>query len=63
MGDNAEIRRIVRIYSFEAEERLQAPSEAQALGHILSEEEPCLEDIVAPWRRFFEPWDPLETER
>lgn len=63
MGDDIEIRRIVRIYSFEAEERLQAPSEAQTLGHILSEGEPSLEDIVAPWRRFFEPWDPPGTER
>lgn len=63
MEDDIETRRIVRIYSFEAEERLPPSSDAHALGRVLSEEEPSLEDITAPWRRFFEPWEAQDSER
>ncbi|KAF2464831.1 uncharacterized protein BDR25DRAFT_271045 [Lindgomyces ingoldianus] len=55
-------RKVVRIYSFHAQERLPPTSDAHTLGRILSTEEPSLEDIIEPWRRFFEPYsesDPI----
>jgi hypothetical protein len=58
MADDHETRQIVRIYSFHAEDRL--PS---SLARVLSDREPSLDDIIAPWRKFYEPWDRKDAER
>ena len=63
MDDEFEERRLVRIYSFHARERIPEDSDAHALARVLSDEEPSLENIKKPWRHFFEPWDENEPEK
>ena len=58
-----ETKKLVRIYSFHAEERLQNTSNAHTIGRVLSSEETSLEDITKPWRIFFEAEDPLNHNR
>lgn len=64
MSDDIEARKIVRTYSPEAEERIPSGNDAHALANILSQDEPLSpEDIVAPWRIFFQPWENESSER
>ncbi|KAF2143196.1 uncharacterized protein K452DRAFT_286025 [Aplosporella prunicola CBS 121167] len=51
------------MYSFEVEERLPQGNVAHNLGSILSESKGDLEDLTAPWRKFFEPWKPSGSEK
>lgn len=53
---------LVRVYSNRAEERLAKCENGKALGQILSQTEPSLEDVLAPWRVFYEPWESVDTE-
>lgn len=56
-------RRIVRVYSFQAQDRFPPESDARVLSRVLTDQEPSLEDILQPWRRFYEPWEPPNNER
>lgn len=54
MDVTRESRQIVRIYSFEVEDRASTEG-ARVLGQALVEgEDGTLQDVTAPWRRFFE---------
>lgn len=63
MEDETATRRVVRVYSFHAEERLPAESDAHILARVLSESETSLDDIKDPWRKFFEPWQLKENDQ
>ncbi|CAJ2501363.1 Uu.00g042160.m01.CDS01 [Anthostomella pinea] len=61
--DNArEGRRLVRMYSGDVEGRLPYGSNAQVLGQVLGQNHPDPRDVANPWRKFFETWEPGETE-
>lgn len=57
-----EKKALVRVYSYHAEERLAESKNGKGLGRVLSKAEPSLEDIVAPWRVFYEPWESSGSE-
>ena len=61
--DEIDTKKLVRIYSFHAEERLAMTSHAQTLGRVLSDTEPSLDDILAPWRIFYEPWEAQDGQK
>lgn len=63
VDDARESRRIVRMYSWDVEERLPSGSNAQVLGHVLAQERGDPRDIAEPWRRFFEPQTAQEGEQ
>jgi hypothetical protein len=63
MGDELSTRKLVRIYSFHAEDRLEPFENGRDLGSVLSSAEPSLEDIAAPWRKLFEPWEAQDPDR
>lgn len=54
---------LVRAYSFHAEERLADAENGQVLGQVLSKTEPSLDDILAPWRVLYEPWEADDSEK
>ena len=56
-------RKIVRVYSYKAQDRFPPESETRLLGRVLTDQEPSLEDILQPWRKFYEPWEPEDDER
>ncbi|KAF2104705.1 hypothetical protein NA57DRAFT_70913 [Rhizodiscina lignyota] len=56
--EDLESRRIVRMYSWDFEERLPEDSEAYALGQVLCDDRGDRESITEPWRKFFEPAPP-----
>lgn len=56
-------KKTVRVYSWQAEDRFAPESDARRLGRVLTDQEPSLEDILQPWRRFYEPWEPPDDER
>ncbi|KAI1659700.1 hypothetical protein F4813DRAFT_351692 [Daldinia decipiens] len=59
IDDVLESRRLVRMYSSDAEGRLsRGGDDAQRLGQVLSHERPDPRDLRNPWRIFFEPWQP-----
>lgn len=55
MNDARESRLLVRMYSYDAEERLPPGNDAHALAHILADGLDSREAAIDPWRRFFEP--------
>lgn len=67
--DELESRRMVRMYSFDVEERLPPGSNAYVLGQALEQEVGVhvsgrdLESVTAPWRRFYEAWEPGENDK
>ncbi|KAL4894972.1 hypothetical protein BDV59DRAFT_174226 [Aspergillus ambiguus] len=54
MDDVRESRRLVRIYSWDVEERIPPQSDAHQLGKALIEDRGDHETLTAPWRKFFE---------
>lgn len=56
MDDVRESQKLVRMYSFDAEERLSQPNDAHQLASVLGREKGDLDTLTAPWRKFFEPW-------
>lgn len=55
MDDVRESRRLVRIYSWDVEERIPPESDARPLGQTLIEDRGEYETLTAPWRKFFNP--------
>lgn len=55
MNDALESRMLVRMYSWEVEERLPPGSAAHPLAQTLIEDRGDRESVTAPWRKFFEP--------
>lgn len=60
--DVQQSRRLMRMYSFEASRRLPPGSEAYALGQALSQNAGDRQSLTAPWRKFFEHWEPTGNE-
>ncbi len=58
--DARESKKLVRMYSFDVEERLPPGNDAHVLGQVLGEDRGDLQDLIAPWRKFFDPWQPAE---
>lgn len=56
--DERESRQIVRMYSWDVEERLSSADDAYALGQVIREDRMDRESINAPWRRFLESYQP-----
>ena len=56
-------RRIVRVYSHHAQDRFPPESDARLLSRVLTDQEPSLDDILEPWRRFYEPWSPPDADK
>lgn len=49
-------RKLVRMYSLEAAERLPQDNDAHFLAQVLKESVPeSARNIISPWRRFFDP--------
>lgn len=48
-------RNAVRAYSWEVEDRLPLENDAHALGIILANDRDDIDNLTAPWRKFFEP--------
>ncbi|KAF1969450.1 hypothetical protein BU23DRAFT_652907 [Bimuria novae-zelandiae CBS 107.79] len=55
-------RKIVRVYSFQAQDRFTPGSNARSLSRVLTGQELSPENILEPWRRFYEPWESSDTE-
>ncbi|KAF2432109.1 hypothetical protein EJ08DRAFT_648471 [Tothia fuscella] len=62
LEDIKESKKLVRLYSFDVEERLPPGSEAHLLGQILSDDNGTPEDLTAPWRKFFDSHKPSDGE-
>ncbi|KZL69634.1 phytanoyl- dioxygenase family protein [Colletotrichum incanum] len=60
-SDVRDSRLLVRLYSFDAEERNPPGSDAHALAHVLSEGQESRETAIDPWRHFFESRPPSEN--
>ncbi|KAJ4290404.1 hypothetical protein N0V90_010620 [Kalmusia sp. IMI 367209] len=60
--DTKDPKKIVRVYSFEAQDRFPPESNVRTLGRVLTDQEPSLEDILEPWRKFYEPWEAPDIE-
>ncbi len=63
-NDEIESRNIVRMYSWEVEERIPNDADAHILGEAISQEAGPYEPqrLAAPWYRFFEPTDEPDSE-
>ena len=63
--DVRESRKLVRMYSWDVEERLPPGSDAHVLGQVLSKEasrdDP--QSLTAPWRKFFESDESTDKEK
>lgn len=59
-------RKVVRSYSWEVEERLAPGNDAHFLGHVLTQEarrDDDIQNITAPWRKFFEAEEPVDEDK
>jgi hypothetical protein len=63
--DVRESRKLVRMYSWDVEERLPPGSDAYILGQVLGQEasRDDLQSLMTPWRKFFEPDEPTDKEK
>lgn len=57
MDDIRESQKLVRMYSFDVEERLPPHNDAHQLASVLGRDKSDPDTLAAPWRKFFEPWD------
>ncbi|KAJ9142056.1 Phytanoyl-dioxygenase family protein [Pleurostoma richardsiae] len=61
--DVRESRRVVRLYSFEVDQRLPSGNDAHRLGQALAQDRGDIQAVTAPWRKFFDPWSPVGSSR
>ena len=57
-----ESRKLVRIYSFEVEERISPDDDTYELGQVLRTNSGDPRNVAAPWRNFFEPPEAIADE-
>ncbi|KAG8169420.1 hypothetical protein KVR01_000165 [Diaporthe batatas] len=55
MDGSRQSRRLVRMYSFDVDDRIGPGSSAYPLGSALAHTRGDIRDLTAPWRAFFEP--------
>ncbi|TID05182.1 hypothetical protein CH35J_001997 [Colletotrichum higginsianum] len=60
MSVTGDSRLLVRVYSFEAEDRNPPGSDAHTLARIVAEGQEDRDTAIDPWRRFFEPRTPSQ---
>ena len=58
MNDITTSKKLVRMYSFEVEERLPPDNPAHPLGQVLHRHTGDPSTVNSPWHKFFEPYNP-----